>query len=176
MLDACLFCKMVDPAAHFFLERRSSSTHSRQIHIAMYRIVALLALLVASAAAFAPISSSSSRVAPTMLEMSAGDEGNQQQKGGIFGAIGNFFEELDAFVDDATSRRLGNGAAFYGKRKSSFYGADDANKKRDRNVADNTEDYRGPAKAGYFQWMPDPETGEMKPVSRLEGRNLERKY
>ena len=142
----------------------------------MCRIVALLALLVASAAAFAPISASSSRVAPTMLEMSADDEGNQQQKGGIFGAIGNFFEELDAFVDDATSRRLGNGAAFYGKRKSSFYGADDVNKKRDRNVADNTEDYRGPAKAGYFQWMPDPETGEMKPVSRLKGRTLERKY
>ena len=140
----------------------------------MSRIVALLALLVASAAAFAP-TTSPARVAPTMLGMSADDEG-EQKKGGIFGAIGNFFEELDAFVDDATSRRLGNGAAFYGKRKSSFYGEGDANKKRDRNVADNTEDYRGPAKSGYFQWMADPETGEMKPVSRLKGRNLERKY
>ena len=48
------------------------------------------------------------------------------------GFFGNFFEELDAFVDDATSRRLGAGAQYYGKRKSSFYGANDANKKRDR--------------------------------------------
>jgi hypothetical protein len=142
----------------------------------MSKIVTLLALLVASAAAFAPISSTPSLVdAPkTILGMSADDEA--KQGGGIFGAIGNFFEELDAFVDDATSRRLGNGAAFYGKRKSSFYGEGDANKKRDRNVADNSEDYRGPAKSGYFQWMADPETGEMKPVSRLKGRNLERKY
>lgn len=48
------------------------------------------------------------------------------------GFFGNFFEELDAFVDDATSRRLGAGAQYYGKRKSSFYGANDANKKKDR--------------------------------------------
>ena len=170
---------MVDPTAFSpltsFSKRGQVPPIQDKIDIAMCRIVALLTLLVASAAAFAPISTSS-RVAPTMLEMSADDEGNQQQKGGIFGAIDNFFEELDAFVDDATSRRLGNGAAFYGKRKSSFYGADDVNKKRDKNVSDNTEDYRGPAKAGYFQWMTDPETGEMKPVSRLKGRNLERKY
>merc|ERR1739838_795228 len=45
--------------------------------------------------------------------------------GGVFGAITNFFEELDAFVDDATARRLGNGAQYYGKRKSSFYGSND---------------------------------------------------
>ena len=44
----------------------------------------------------------------------------------------SFFEELDAFVDDATSRRLGNGAQYYGKRKSSFYGKDDSNRKRDK--------------------------------------------
>ena len=48
------------------------------------------------------------------------------------GFFANFFEELDAFVDDATSRRLGNGAQYYGKRKSSFYGQNDSNKKRDR--------------------------------------------
>ena len=28
-------------------------------------------------------------------------------------------------------RRLGNGASFYGKRKSSFYGEDDSNRKAD---------------------------------------------
>ncbi|EJK50575.1 hypothetical protein THAOC_30394 [Thalassiosira oceanica] len=86
----------------------------------------------------------------------------------------SFFEELDAFVDDATSRRLGNGAQYYGKRKSSFYGKDDSNRKRDKNVADNTEDYRGPSNAGYFQWVPD-ENGEMRPVTRLKNVNIERK-
>jgi len=50
-----------------------------------------------------------------------------KQKKGFFG---NFFQELDNFVDDATSRRLGAGAAFYGKRKSSFYGENDSNRKK----------------------------------------------
>jgi hypothetical protein len=53
----------------------------------------------------------------------------QEKKKGFFA---NFFEELDAFVDDATSRRLGNGAQYYGKRKSSFYGKDDVNRKKDK--------------------------------------------
>jgi hypothetical protein len=56
----------------------------------------------------------------------------------IFDKVGAFFEELDAFVDDATARRLGNGAAFYGKRKSSFYGEEDKGKKRDKTVPDPT--------------------------------------
>ena len=60
---------------------------------------------------------------------------------GIFDKIGEFFEELDAFVDDATSRRLGAGASFYGKRKSNFYGENDSGRKRDRNVADPTGEY-----------------------------------
>ena len=51
---------------------------------------------------------------------------------------GEFFEELDAFVDDATSRRLGNGSKFYGKRKSSFYGKNDKDRKEDRSIADPT--------------------------------------
>ncbi|KAL7489140.1 hypothetical protein ACHAW6_014733 [Cyclotella cf. meneghiniana] len=91
------------------------------------------------------------------------------------GFFANFFEELDAFVDDATSRRLGNGAQYYGKRKSSFYGKNDANKKKDSSVFDPTEDYRGPSNAGYFKWMMDPETGEMKPVTRLKERVIEKK-
>ena len=32
----------------------------------------------------------------------------------------DFMAELDAFADDAVGRRMGNGAKFYGKRKSSF--------------------------------------------------------
>jgi hypothetical protein len=57
------------------------------------------------------------------------DDYEQPKKKGFFA---NFFQELDAFVDDATSRRLGNGAQYYGKRKSSFYGQEDSNKKKDR--------------------------------------------
>eukprot|EP00956_Cyclotella_meneghiniana_P012576 scaffold17877_cov73-Cyclotella_meneghiniana.AAC.4 len=105
----------------------------------------------------------------TTLSMTG--EGEPQKKG----FFQNFFEELDAFVDDATSRRLGNGAQYYGKRKSSFYGEGDANRKTNKNVADPTEDYRGPSNAGYFKWMPDPETGEIKPVTRLKEVNIEKK-
>ena len=67
---------------------------------------------------------------------------NQRRNGGdvamngIFDKVGEFFEELDAFVDDATSRRLGAGASFYGKRKSKFYGENDSGRKADKNVAD----------------------------------------
>ena len=38
--------------------------------------------------------------------------------------------EIDNFADDAVGRRLGNGAKFYGKRKSSFYGEEDELKKK----------------------------------------------
>lgn len=90
------------------------------------------------------------------------------------GFFGSFFDELDAFVDDATNRRLGNGAAFYGKRKSAFYGEEDFMKKVDKSVPDPLEDYQGPKKAGYFQWMMDEETGQMKPVTRMKKVNIER--
>lgn len=69
------------------------------------------------------------------------------------GFFSNLLEEMDAFVDDATSRRLGAGSAFYGKRKSSFYGDEDKNKKKDNAQADPTEDYQGPSQSGYFKWM-----------------------
>jgi hypothetical protein len=92
---------------------------------------------------------------------------------GIFSAIGNFFEELDAFIEDASARRLGNGAAFYGKRKSNFYGKEDKMRKNDRNTADPTEDYQGPSQSGYFKWMPD-EDGQMRPVTRMRNQVIER--
>lgn len=67
------------------------------------------------------------------LYMAQGEEGGEKK-----GFFANFFEELDNFIDDATSRRLGAGQAFYGKRKSSFYGADDTGKKRDNSKFDPT--------------------------------------
>lgn len=148
--------------------------------VAAAQILAFVALTCArDAAAFSGASnlarspsSSCSSSGPSALRESFDDEYDPPKKKGFFA---NFFEELDAFVDDATSRRLGNGAQYYGKRKSSFYGKDDANKKRDKAVADPTEDYRGPNNAGYFKWMPDAETGELKPVTRLKEVNIEKK-
>jgi hypothetical protein len=83
-----------------------------------------------------------------------------EEGAGPFQGVKNFFAELDAFIDDASARRLGNGAAFYGKRKSNFYGEKDKMRKTDRDTPDPTEDYQGPSGAGYFKWMPD-ENGEL---------------
>ena len=94
--------------------------------------------------------------------------------GGLFQGVSNFFQELDAFMDDASARRLGNGAAFYGKRKSNFYGANDKQKKADRDMPDPTEDYQGPTNTGLFKWIQDEETGQMKPVTRMKNKVIER--
>lgn len=101
----------------------------------------------------------------------------QENKGGIgggfFKAVGDAFAELDAFVEDASARRLGNGAAFYGKRKSNFYGEQDKNKKADRTMPDPTEDYQGPTSTGLFMWQQD-ENGQMRPVTRMKNKVIER--
>ena len=52
----------------------------------------------------------------------------EKEEDDIFRGFKDFFEEVDDFVDDAFGRRLGNGAAFYGKRKSKFYGENDINR------------------------------------------------
>lgn len=122
------------------------------------------ALLVAAIEGFATAPSKAGRAQTRLFA-------EEEKKGGFFGAINNFFEELDAFVDDATARRLGNGAAYYGKRKSSFYGKEDSMKKTDRNVADSTEDYMIQS-GGNYKWIQD-ENGQMKPVSRMKNTNLE---
>jgi hypothetical protein len=101
------------------------------------------------------------------------DEGDGEEKGGFFAGFSKFFEELDAFIDDASARRLGNGAAFYGKRKSSFYGEDDTNRKKDKGMSDPTEDYQGPTSTGLFQWVQD-EDGQMRPVTRGKNKIIER--
>ena len=100
---------------------------------------------------------------------STGDDGNNN----VFAGVKDFFRELDNFLDDATSRRLGNGAAFYGKRKSNFYGKDDKNRKADPGKADPLEDFQAPLNGGYFQWMPD-ENGDMRPVTRMKKKIVER--
>jgi len=64
--------------------------------------------------------------------------------------MAKLLEEVDRFADDAMGRRLGNGASFYGKRKSSFYGEDDSNRKADPDVFSEEEDWRGPGGGSYF--------------------------
>jgi hypothetical protein len=72
-----------------------------------------------------------------------------------------------------SARRLGNGAAFYGKRKSNFYGNNDKNKKQSSEF-DAAEDYFGPSAAGYFQWMPDAD-GKLRPVTRMKKQVVEKR-
>ena len=94
-----------------------------------------------------------------------------QRKMSIGSFVQNWFDELDAFIDDATSRRLGSGSAFYGKRKSNFYGTFDKNRKVNPQQPDPLEDYQGPSQSGYFTWMTDESSGEMKPVTRRKQTN-----
>ncbi len=74
-----------------------------------------------------PVSGRRFSLAPCSARGRDEDEDEAEEKGGFFAGFVRFFEELDAFVDDASARRLGNGSAFYGKRKSKFYGEDDKN-------------------------------------------------
>ncbi|GMI17567.1 hypothetical protein TrLO_g3912 [Triparma laevis f. longispina] len=87
--------------------------------------------------------------------------------------ISNFFNALDDFIDDATMRKLGGGAKFYGKRKSGFYGKNDSMKKQSKG-ANWEEDYQGPTNTGYFVWKKDEESGEVKPMTRLKGKVIEK--
>jgi hypothetical protein len=41
-------------------------------------------------------------VKPNGKDESSDDEPQQRQQGGLFQAVGSFFEELDAFMDDAS--------------------------------------------------------------------------
>jgi hypothetical protein len=120
------------------------------------RISALLVLgfIVSHSEAFVSVLASNARSVRQLASPGNDDEPSLSSPGGFMKGVSNFFAELDAFVDDATARRLGNGAAFYGKRKSSFYGSKDKMKKSDRDAPDPTEDYQGPTTAGYFKWMP----------------------
>ena len=129
----------------------------------------ILVLVVTLLSCNAFVSKPFSRQGSSYFVLNAEKEG-----GGFLQGIKNVFEELDAFMDDASARRLGNGAAFYGKRRSNFYGKNDKSKKKDRSVFDPTEDYRGPSNAGYFKWMPD-ENGQMRPVTRMKEKIVERR-
>lgn len=36
------------------------------------------------------------------------------------------------------------------------------------------EDYQGPTNTGYFVWKKDEESGEVKPMTRLKGKVIEK--
>lgn len=97
-------------------------------------MVAALSLITLQVHAFSVTQSKKSHV------LFASDQNEPEAK--KKGFFANFFEELDAFVDDATSRRLGSGSAFYGKRKSNFYGSNDKGRKRDRDMPDPTGTFK----------------------------------
>lgn len=130
-------------------------------------ILVVAAAVAYGSAAFAP----KKIIAPRYAFHLAAE--NDSKEGGFFQGISNFLQEIDNFMDDASARRLGNGAAFYGKRKSNFYGENDKNRKADSFTPDPTEDYQAPSTGGYFQWMPD-ENGQMRPVTRMKNKVVER--
>ena len=83
---------------------------------------------------------------------------------------------VDDFIDDATTRRLGNGAKFYGKRRSNFYGEGDAQRKKNPRVADREEDYSGPS-GGSFFLLSEERDEKGRPLgflTRREARELAR--
>ena len=85
--------------------------------------------------------------------------------------------EVDNFADDAVGRRLGNGAKFYGKRKSSFYGEDDELRKADPDAFNAEEDFTGPAGASYFVLSKerDDQGRPLGFLTRQEARALKQK-
>ena len=98
----------------------------------MRPLIALAAVVVALSLPALQVHGFSVTQSKKSLILYASEEnGSEAKKKGFFA---NFFEELDAFVDDATSRRLGAGSAFYGKRKSNFYGSNDKGRKKDRDM------------------------------------------
>lgn len=94
------------------------------------------------------------------------------QSSALTGAV-----HLPRAQDDAAGRRLGNGAKFYGKRRSSFYGEEDTDRKADPDAFDAEEDWRGPQGGSYF--VPSPEKDERgRPLgflTRREARELQAK-
>jgi hypothetical protein len=70
--------------------------------------------------------------------------------------FGDFFKELDNFIDDATSRKLGGGSTFYGERKSNFSGD---NKKSFKEIAER--------EAGTREVERSRDSGEADVMERL---------
>ena len=125
----------------------------------------LVAALVASAAGFvAPPAARPSVVCHGFFDRkpaptpAPAPEPKEEKKGK------GFFAEMDNFIDDAFSRKLGNGAAFYGKRQSSFYGENDEMKKK---KGEKNWEFNGPKGGGYYVL-----DSEGRPVSRRRGAPL----
>jgi len=76
---------------------------------------AIVALCMVSVRAFVPLTNKDagpSLIRPTSSSSSQLFESGEQNKGGFFQGLKDAFQEIDNFLDDASARRLGNGAAF----------------------------------------------------------------
>lgn len=134
----------------------------------------LFALLIALPAAVAfttPVTSTNQRTAFSPCFGADNGEEGEKKSGGLFSGVSKMFKELDNFMDDASARRLGAGATYYGKRKSNFYGDEDKMKK-ETDGYDPVEDYRVTAGSNY-KWMED-EDGVLRPVTRGKNKIMER--
>jgi hypothetical protein len=71
-----------------------------------------------------------------------------------------------ALVDDVLYNKLGFSVTLTGLDFILYY-------RNLRNGHEWSEDYQGPSSSGFFKWMPD-ENGQMRPVTRMKEKNLER--
>lgn len=79
---------------------------------APFCFLALVALcLAASVQSFVPPAGHSQNRRCVVSSLNAA--GDEKKDGGFFQGVSNFFQELDNFMDDASARRLGNGAGVY---------------------------------------------------------------
>mmetsp|Transcript_35879 Transcript_35879/g.114960 ORF Transcript_35879/g.114960 Transcript_35879/m.114960 type:complete len:118 (-) Transcript_35879:673-1026(-) len=74
-------------------------------------------------------------------------KGVQPLRADPLGFLKKMKDELDAVVDDAMMKKMGNGTGFYGKRKSNFYGKEDEGKTSGK----QDDDYSGPVGGSYFK-------------------------
>ena len=84
--------------------------------LAVHLLVGLLVTPTAkfSVQAFGPVlpRAKTSPSPPSVFATGSGDE-KKSGIGGLIEGVGNFFQDLDDFLDDASARRLGNGAGRY---------------------------------------------------------------
>jgi len=86
------------------------------MYLPTFSQMALVALccVVVSVRAFVPLTNKDagpSLIRPTSSSSSQLFESGEQNKG-FFQGLKDAFQEIDNFLDDASARRLGNGAAF----------------------------------------------------------------
>ena len=106
----------------------------------------MMMMVTGTATAFVTTPPLSQRLAPVRAET----------EGGPLKFLSNIKKEIDALVDDAMMRKLGNGSGFYGSPKSNFY----------RKEGEENGEYAGPSGGSYFKLDRDgrPVTRKGNPI------------